>query len=214
MERARLAVVISGQGSNLQALLDAGANPAWPARVTAVISNRPDAPGLDRATAAGVPARVLDHRAFASRDAFDGALAAALESTGADFVCLAGFMRVLGAAFVAAFAGRLVNIHPSLLPAFRGLAPQRQALAAGVRISGCTVHFVTPEVDAGAIIAQAAVPVHAGDSEDSLAARIRAAEHRLHPMAVAALARGDVAYADGRAVIRKDPGLALLTQSA
>ena len=189
MARLRIGVMISGRGSNLQALIDAAADPNYPAEIVLVISDRPEAPGLMRAARAGVEARALPHP---SRPEFAAAADAALRQSGAELVALAGFMRILDASFVEAWRDRLVNIHPSLLPAFPGLNAQRQALAAGVKIAGCTVHFVRNAVDTGPIIAQAAVPVHPGDDEERLSARILAAEHRLYPLAVRLLAEGRV----------------------
>jgi phosphoribosylglycinamide formyltransferase 1 len=185
--RLKVGVLISGRGSNLQALIDAAANPAYPAEIVLVISNRPEAAGLTRAVTAGIAHRTIAH---SDRQAFADEADAALRQSGAELVALAGFMRILDTAFVEAWRDRMVNIHPSLLPAFPGLHPQRQALAAGVRFSGCTVHFVRTEVDTGPIIAQAVVPVHAGDDEQRLAARILAAEHRLYPLAVRLFAEG------------------------
>jgi phosphoribosylglycinamide formyltransferase 1 len=187
MARLKVGVVISGRGSNLQALIEAAADPAYPAEIALVISNRPDAPGLERAACAGVANRAIPHP---SRAAFAAEADAALRQSGAQLVALAGFMRLLDPAFVAAWRDRLVNIHPSLLPAFPGLHSQRQALAAGVKFSGCTVHFVRDEVDSGPIIAQAAVAVYPDDDETRLADRILAAEHRLYPMAVRLFAEG------------------------
>jgi len=175
-------ILISGRGSNMQALIDA----RLPGRCAAVISNRPDAAGLAWAAARGVPTVVVDHKAFPSREAFDAALADAIEQAAggrADLVLLAGFMRVLTDAFVARFAGRLVNIHPSLLPAFPGLHTHEAALATGVRVHGCTVHFVTPTLDCGPVIVQAVVPVLTSDSTDVLAARVLAQEHIVYPQA-------------------------------
>jgi phosphoribosylglycinamide formyltransferase-1 len=187
--RTKVGVLISGRGSNLQALLDAAADPGYPAEIALVISNRPGAYGLDRAQAAGVATATIDHTRFADRPAFEAALDAALRDAGCEIVCLAGFMRVLSGGFVAAWAGRILNIHPSLLPAFRGLHAQRQALDAGVKIAGCTVHVVTPELDDGPILAQAAVPVEDADDEASLSARILEQEHRIYPTALAAFVR-------------------------
>ena len=180
-----------------------------PARVVSVISNRADAAGLAIASAHAVPVTVIEHRRYASRDEFDAELAAAVEAQSPDVVVLAGFMRVLSGGFVARFAGRLINIHPSLLPAFPGLATHRQALAAGVRVHGATVHFVSSEVDGGAIIAQAAVAVLPGDSEEALAARVLHREHVLLPRCVRWLCEGRVALSEGRAVTRDLPGDAL-----
>ena len=180
----KLAILISGQGSNMTSLVQACRQRAWPARIAAVISNRADAPGLLAAREAGVPTEVIAHRDHPSRENFDATLAARLEALEIDLVLLAGFMRILTDGFVQRFAGRLVNIHPSLLPAYAGLHTHRRALADGTRIHGCTVHFVTPDVDVGPIIAQAAVPVRDGDDEDTLAARVLAAEHVLLPAVV------------------------------
>ena len=183
----RLGVLISGRGSNLQALIEACADPGYPAEIGLVISNRADAPGLTRATAANIPTVVIGHR---ERSEFAAAADARLRAERIELVCLAGFMRLLDTEFVEAWRDHMVNIHPSLLPVFPGLHAQRQALAAGVRFSGCTVHFVRPEVDTGPVIAQAVVPVRPGDDEEHLAARILAAEHRLYPFAVRLVAEG------------------------
>jgi len=199
--RKRIAILISGRGSNMAALIEAARAPDYPAEVVLVVSNRPDAPGLALARAAGVPIRAVDHKGFASREAFDAAVEAALVEARIDLVCQAGFMRIQSAAFATRWLGRQLNIHPSLLPAFKGLHPQRQALEAGVRIAGCTVHFVTPELDAGPIVAQAAVPVREGDTPESLAARILAAEHRLYPLALRLVAAGRARLEGGRAVV-------------
>jgi len=183
----RLGVLISGRGSNLQALIKACADPAYPAEIALVISNRADTAGLARAAAARIPTAIIPHH---SRGEFAAAAEAQLHAARVDLVCLAGFMRLLDTDFVAAWRDRMVNIHPSLLPAFPGLDAQRQALAAGVRFAGCTVHFVRPEVDTGPIIAQAVVPVHPDDDDERLSARILAAEHRLYPLAVRLIAEG------------------------
>jgi phosphoribosylglycinamide formyltransferase-1 len=171
-------VLVSGRGSNLQALLEAGIP------VSAVISNRADAKGLEIAAARGAAAQVLEHRGFATREAFDDALAAKIEDFSPRLVALAGFMRILTPAFVRRFAGRIMNVHPSLLPAFPGLDTHARALAAGVKLHGCTVHFVTPELDSGPIVVQAAVPVRAGDTAELLAARVLRQEHVIYPRAV------------------------------
>jgi phosphoribosylglycinamide formyltransferase 1 len=194
----RLGVLISGRGSNLQALIDACANPAYPAQIAIVVSDRADAAGLARAAAAGIPSVVIAHR---DRGRFAAQADARLREQQVELVCLAGFMRILDTSFVEAWRGRMVNIHPSLLPAFPGLHPQRQALAAGVRFSGCTVHFVRPEIDTGPIIAQAVVPVHPDDDELRLAARILAAEHRLYPLAVRLIAEGRTRIVAGKVEI-------------
>jgi phosphoribosylglycinamide formyltransferase-1 len=213
MALARITVLISGRGSNLGALLDAADAGAIRGAVTHVISNRPDAAGLALARQRGIAATVLDHSTHASRDAFDDALAAAIDAGEPDLVVLAGFMRVLGHAFVRRYEGRMLNIHPSLLPLYPGLNTHRRALADGVRIHGCTVHFVTSEVDVGPIVAQAAVPVQPDDDEATLAARVLAAEHRLLPAAVGWFCRGDIALVQGRVRFRRAPvdtGAALL----
>ena len=192
MTRLRLGVLISGRGSNLQALIDACADPAYPAEIASVISDRAEAPGLAIAAAAGISGVAIPHR---DRPAFASEASVLLRGQRADLVCLAGFMRVLDTAFVEAWRDKMVNIHPSLLPAFPGLHPHRRALAAGVRFSGCTVHFVRPEVDAGPIIAQAVVATRPGDDEARLAARILGVEHRLYPIAVRLIAEGRVRVA-------------------
>lgn len=190
MSRRTTAVLISGRGSNLQALIDAAAAPDYPARIVRVISNVPTAAGLKRAEAAGIPTTVIDHRGFSDRAAFDDALHRALLADGVELVCLAGFMRLLTAKFVEAWRDRLINIHPSLLPAFPGLNTHARALAAGVRFTGCTVHFVRPTMDEGPIIIQAAVPILPGDDEPTLAARVLAAEHQIYPFALRMIASG------------------------
>ncbi len=200
MARMKAGVLISGSGTNLQALLDAAANPAYPVGIATVISNKADAYGLRRAEAAGVPVRVVDHKGYADRAAFDAALDAALRAAGCEIVCLAGFMRILTAGFVEAWRGRMINIHPSLLPAFRGLDAQGQALRAGVRIAGATVHFVVPEMDAGPIIAQGAVPVLPEDDAGALAARILTVEHRIYPLALRLVGEGKVRMEGAHAV--------------
>ena len=179
-----LGVLVSGNGTNLQAILDATADGSLAASVRCVISNKTGAMALERAARAGVPALTIPHTSFESREAFDRALIAALREHGAEWVVLAGFMRVLTPELLRAFPGRIVNIHPSLLPAFRGLKPQAQALAAKVAVSGCTVHHVVPELDAGPTIAQAEVPVLPDDTVETLSARILDAEHRLYPAAL------------------------------
>ncbi len=197
--KTRTAVLISGRGSNLQALIDAAADPAYPAEIALVLSNVADAQGLARAAAAGIPTQTISHRGHPTRESFDREIDRALRADGIELVCLAGFMRVLSDGFARNWEGRLINIHPSLLPAFKGLHVHRQVLDAGVRISGCTVHFVVPELDSGAIIAQAAVPVFAEDDEDKLAARTLEAEHKLYPLALGILASGRVRLENGRA---------------
>jgi phosphoribosylglycinamide formyltransferase-1 len=197
--KKRVAILISGRGSNMQALVEAARAPDYPAEIALVISNRPEAPGLAWAKAQGLPTLALDHKLFESREHFEGQLTSVLEISKIDLVALAGFMRLMTAPFVERWRGRMINIHPSLLPAFKGLHTHAQALAAGVRISGCTVHFVSSEMDAGPIIAQAAVPVMPGDTPETLAARVLAAEHRLYPAALALVAR-DQAQLNGDVV--------------
>jgi len=177
----KIVILISGRGSNMQAILEA----RLPMSVAAVISNDATASGLITAQKHGVPTRVVDHRAYTDRAAFDTALAAAIDEYAPDLLVLAGFMRILTAGFVEHYRDRILNIHPSLLPSFTGLHTHRRALEAGVKVHGCSVHFVTPELDHGPIVAQAAVPVLDDDSEDTLAARVLAQEHRLYPQAVA-----------------------------
>jgi len=180
----RITVLLSGRGTNLGALLSAMREGTLGGTIIRVISNRPEAPAIDLARAAGVATTVVDHREFATRDAFDLALGEAIDAEWPDLVVLAGFMRVLGEAFVRRYAGRLINVHPSLLPLYPGLHTHRRALEEGARVHGCTVHFVTPEVDVGPIIAQAAIPVHEADDENTLAARVLVQEHLLLPAAV------------------------------
>lgn len=200
MDRVRTAVLISGRGSNLGALLGAAADPAFPAAIDLVVSNRPEAAGLARAAASGVEIAVLDHRVHAGKAAFEAALDALLRRRAIDLVCLAGFMRLLSTDFVDAWPDRILNIHPSLLPAFRGLGTHERALAAGVRIHGATVHFVRAAVDDGPIVVQGAVPVLSGDTPGSLAARVLAVEHRIYPLALRWVASG-AARVDGDRVV-------------
>jgi phosphoribosylglycinamide formyltransferase-1 len=201
-----IVILISGRGSNMRSLVQACAAQAWPARIAAVISNRPDAAGLEFARESGIATRIVNHREFATREAFDAALAQTIAGYAPDILALAGFMRILGADFVRRFAGRIVNIHPSLLPAFTGLHTHRRALQAGCKLAGATVHFVTHEVDHGPIIAQAVVPVLPDDTEETLAQRVLAREHVIYPMALAWLVRdaltidnGSVRVASGQA---------------
>lgn len=198
MARLRVGVLISGRGSNLQALIEATVDPAYPAEIVLVVSNRAEAQGLQRAAEAGIAQQIIAEQA---RDAFATAADGALRQHGVELVALAGFMRLLDTGFVAAWRDRMINIHPSLLPAFPGLHPQRQALMAGARFSGCTVHFVRAAVDTGPIIAQAVVPVHDDDDEGSLSARILAAEHRLYPLAMRLYAEGRLRINGNRVVV-------------
>ncbi|WP_072394908.1 phosphoribosylglycinamide formyltransferase [Hyphomicrobium sp. CS1GBMeth3] len=186
--KKRVAILISGRGSNMQALVAAAREPDYPAEIALVISNRPEAPGLAWAREQGLPTVALDHKRYESRPHFEGQLQSLLELSRIDLIALAGFMRLMTPDFVARWYGRMINIHPSLLPAFKGLDTHRQALSAGVRISGCTVHFVSAEMDAGPIIAQAAVPILCSDKEQDLAARVLTAEHKLYPAALALVA--------------------------
>ena len=191
-------ILISGRGSNMEAIVRAG----LPAKVAAVISNRADAPGLKFAAQSGLPVEVVDEREFSLRGAFDAALEAAIERHSPDLVALAGFMRILGGDLVRHYSGRMVNIHPSLLPAFPGLHTHRRALQEGVKLHGCTVHFVTPQVDHGPIIAQAAIPVRARDTEATLAARVLEQEHRIYPLAIRWFVEGRLAVENG--IVRVD----------
>lgn len=187
-----IVILISGRGSNMEAIVRACAAEGWNARIAAVVSNRADAGGLAFARAQGIPTAVVDHRAYATREAFDAELARAIESFAPDVLALAGFMRILTPDFVARFEGRIVNVHPSLLPAFPGLHTHRRALEGGCKLAGATVHFVTPALDHGPIIAQAVVPVLAGDTEDVLAVRVLAMEHVIYPRAVQWLVAGEL----------------------
>jgi phosphoribosylglycinamide formyltransferase-1 len=209
--RTKLGVLVSGSGSNLQALLDACARPDFPAEVAVVVSNVPTAFALERARKAGVRAVVLDHKTFGSRADFEKALTETLVSAGVEWVCLAGFMRLLGADFLGRFPGKVLNIHPSLLPAFPGLHAQKQALERGVKLAGCTVHFVDPGMDTGPIIAQAVVPVLPGDDEAALTARILKEEHRLYPLVVKLAATGAVRMEGGRSVTTAGPAVGELS---
>jgi formyltetrahydrofolate-dependent phosphoribosylglycinamide formyltransferase len=203
--RKRTAVLISGRGTNLQALIDAAADPAFPAEIVLVFSNNADAAGLVRAEKSGIATKAISHRDHKDRESFDAAMDSVLHQSEIEIVCLAGFMRILSDNFVRSWEGRLINIHPSLLPAFKGLDVHRRVLDAGVRISGCTAHFVVPELDSGPVIAQAALPVLVGDDEEALAARTLAAEHRVYPLALGLLAGGRVKLENGRAVFADSP---------
>ena len=197
----KAAVLISGRGSNLQALIDAQAAPGWPAGIVLVISNVAGAQGLERAKKAAIPATVIDHRDFDGREPFDAAMTAAIEDAGAEFVCLAGFMRILSDPFIGRWRDRLINIHPSLLPAFKGLHVHERVIEQGARFSGCTVHFVRPEMDTGPIIQQARIPVLPGDDADTLAARVLEQEHIIYPRALRLIAEGRVTVTGERALI-------------
>jgi len=215
----RVVILISGRGSNMRALLESDLASSSSVEFVCVISNKADAAGLQIAAAHGVPTEVLEHRAFPDRASFDMALAARIDAYQADVVILAGFMRVLTEVFVRHYENRLINVHPALLPAFPGLDTHARAIAAGVKLHGCTVHFVTPEVDAGPIIAQAAVPVLADDTPQSLAARVLRQEHRIFPLVVGWLARGWVKVrANGTVALIQDRSIdadaALISPSA
>lgn len=188
----KIAVLISGRGSNLQALIDACEQPGFPAKIVLVVSNEPDAFGLERAKRARIPAVVINHRNFSDRATFDAQMTAEIETAGTDLVCLAGFMRILSDGFVKHWHDRLINIHPALLPAFKGLDTHARAIRAGVRIAGCTVHFVRPAMDEGPIIIQAAVPVLPDDTSEALAERVLEQEHVIYPLAVRMIAEGRI----------------------
>lgn len=199
--KLKLGVLISGRGSNLQALIDASASPDYPAEIALVISNVPDAKGLERCQQPNIATAVIDHKDFDDPESFEAELDKSLRAQGVDLVCLAGFMRLFTDAFVKRWRDRLINIHPSLLPAFKGLNVHERAVEAGVRIAGCTVHYVRPAMDDGPIIVQAAVPVHPGDDADTLAARILGQEHRIYPLAISLIAAGRVRVAGERVLI-------------
>ena len=200
----KLVILISGRGSNMEAIVRACADEAWPAQVVAVIANRPDAAGLAFAASHGIATAVVDHRQFAGRDSFDAALANEIDRFTPDLVVLAGFMRMLTAGFVDHYAGRMLNVHPSLLPSFPGLKTHQQALDAGVRLHGASVHFVTSQLDHGPIVAQAAVPVETGDTPATLAERVLATEHIIYPRAVRWFVEGRLAL-DGLHVTLTPP---------
>jgi phosphoribosylglycinamide formyltransferase-1 len=202
MSRKRVAVLISGRGSNMAALIEAAKDKTYPAEIVLVASNRPDAAGLLTARAAGIATHSIDHTIFGKdRAGFDRAMNRVLEQNRIEIVCLAGFMRLLTDGFVNQWAGRMINIHPALLPAFKGLDTHKRALEAGAKIHGATVHFVAPEMDSGPIIAQGAVAVRDNDTEQTLAARVLAVEHRIYPLALRLVAEGRVQIVDGRCLI-------------
>ena len=205
-EPLKVAVLISGRGSNLQALIDAFPKAAdGPVKIVLVLSNRPDAQGLERAAKAGLKTEIVDHKAFASREDFDVAMDREIRAGGANFVVLAGFMRLLTEGFINAWKNRMINIHPALLPSFQGLDTHRRALEAGVKFHGCTAHFVRHETDTGPIIAQAVVPVLPADDEAALAARVLRAEHQLYPLALRLIAQGKVRVEGERAIVTDAP---------
>ena len=202
--RAKVAILISGRGSNMAALIEAAKAPDYPADIVGVFSNRAAAPGLALAAAAGIPIKSLAQSSYPTREAFDEAISGVLNGWGAEILCFAGFMRILSAEFIDRWMGRAINIHPSLLPLFKGLDPHGQVLAAGATSHGCSVHFVTHGMDEGPVIAQAKVPVFPDDTAETLSERVLREEHKLYPLALAALARGDVRLENG-AVMRKAP---------
>ena len=203
MTKKRVAILISGRGSNMMALVEAAAAPDFPAEIALVLSNRPDASGLEWASARGIRTATVDHKTYGKdREAFERAMQAVLEENAIDLVCLAGFMRVLASWFVSQWQGRMLNIHPALLPSYRGLHTHERALADGVKVHGCTVHFVVPEMDAGPIIEQACVRVEDSDDADALAARVLKEEHRIYPHALALVAGGKVRVEGNRVLMR------------
>jgi phosphoribosylglycinamide formyltransferase-1 len=214
MAKLKVGVLISGRGSNMAALIKAAEAADYPAEISVVISNVASAAGLQTAKAASIATAAISHKDYPDRESFDRAISAELEKHGVRLVALAGFMRIQSPWFPAHWRDRIINIHPSLLPSFKGLHVQQQALDAGSRVSGCTVHFVTPELDSGPIIAQAAVPVLAGDTADSLAARILRQEHRLYPLVVRWLAEGKVAVGGGKVTVNDVPAGGTLLFSA
>jgi phosphoribosylglycinamide formyltransferase-1 len=209
MARKRTAILISGRGSNMTALIEAAKDKSFPAEIVLVVSNRPDAGGLQRAAAEGIATEIVDHTGFPKdREGFERALQGVLEKHRIEIVCLAGFLRILTAWFVSRWSGRLLNIHPALLPAFKGLDTHRRAIEEGAKEHGATVHFVVPEMDSGPIIAQGAVPVLPADSEEALAGRVLAIEHRIYPIALRVVASGQARMEDGRCVIDRPIDLA------
>lgn len=207
MARLKLGVLISGRGSNLQALIAACAETTYPAEIVLVLANKPDAMGLEHAREAGIATAVVEHGDFPDRESFDKAVHAQLKDADVEWVCLAGFMRLLSSWFVETWHDRIINIHPSLLPAFKGIDAHAQAIAAGVKLSGCTVHIVRTEMDAGPILVQAAVPLLPDDTEDSLAARILTVEHQCYPLAVRLIAEGRVQIDGDTAIVVMPPDI-------
>jgi len=200
VKKKRVAILISGRGSNMAALIEAAKAKSFPAEIVLVLSNRPEAKGIELAQAEGIPAAVVDHKAFSSREEFDAAIQRELDAAGAEIVCLAGFMRVLTDDFVERWHGKMLNIHPSLLPAFKGTDTHRHALLAKVGTHGATVHFVVPELDSGPIVTQAEVPVLPDDTEEKLAARVLQVEHKIYPAALRMLAEGKIRVVGDRVV--------------
>ena len=213
--KLKLGILISGRGSNLQSLIDAALDSAFPAEIVTVISNVPDAGGLKRAQQTNIPTTVINHKDFDGREPFQDALHDALTSAGVELICLAGFMRLLTDSFVNRWLDKLINIHPSILPSFKGLHTHERAIKAGVRFSGCTVHFVRPEMDDGPIIVQAAVPIHQEDTPDALAGRVLIEEHKIYPLAVKLIAEGRVSVENGAVKIKNavNPDSAIINPS-
>ena len=207
LKKLNLCVPISGNGSNLQALIDACYVPDFPAQIGLVISNKASAGGLERAKKARIPSLVVNHKAYPTRANFDQVMTKAMEDNGTELICLAGFMRLLSDVFCDHWRDRMINIHPSLLPSFKGLGVQQAAIDAGARFSGCTVHYVRKEMDTGPIVVQAAVPIHSGDTAGSLAARILVEEHKIYPHAVRLIAEGKVTISNERAVIKEQKSI-------
>jgi phosphoribosylglycinamide formyltransferase-1 len=208
--RLRTAILISGRGSNMDALIAATRAPDFPAEIALVLSNRPDAPGLAKAKAAGIAVAAVDHKIYAGREEFERSLQLVLETYRVDFICLAGFMRIFTPWFINQWRGRMLNIHPALLPSYRGLHTHERALADGVKIHGCTVHFVVPEMDEGPIVAQAAVPVRDDDTPESLGARVLSQEHVIYPLALRLVAGGSVRVEGNRVLGAPDASAAAL----
>jgi phosphoribosylglycinamide formyltransferase 1 len=206
VRRLRVAILISGRGSNMDALIEAARSPDFPAQIALVVSNRPDAPGLAKAKAAGLATAAVDHKIYAGREEFERSLQIVLETYRIDFICLAGFLRLFTPWFIGQWRGRMLNIHPALLPAYKGLHTHERALADGVKIHGCTVHFVVPEMDEGPIVAQAAVPVLDWDTPEILAARVLEQEHRIYPMALELVSSGKVRIEGNRVVGASNDG--------
>ena len=200
--KLKLGVLISGRGSNLQSLIDATQHDSFPAEIVMVISNVPDVAGLDRAAKANIPTTVINHQDFGDREPFEDVLHDALSKAGVKLVCLAGFMRILTDGFVSRWLDKIINIHPSLLPSFKGLYTHERAIEAGVRFSGCTIHFVRPKMDDGPIIAQATVPIRQNDTPDTLAARVLVEEHKIYPLAVRMIAEGRISITGSQVTIK------------
>lgn len=203
MTRRRVAILISGRGSNMTALIEAARAEDYPAEIAHIVSNRPDAKGLAEAAAKGIATAIVDHRDFPTREGFETALDAKLAAAGVELICLAGFMRLFTASFVERWRGRMLNIHPSLLPAFKGLDTHARALKAGVKTHGCTVHFVAPDMDSGPIVMQATVPVLEGDDVGKLAARVLEQEHRIYPAALKLLAENKLRIVGDRVAVNE-----------